>query len=613
MPTNGRRAIGKGELRINVMDYGAVGDSNSTGSTGTDDLAAIHTAAAAALSEGRPLWFPKVTNGYRAVGTIDLPGGIDVQMDSPVITPASVTGIGLRYNGSGTYVRKVNLVLRQRRGVVTNWGSESDIGIQTRNVQESIIRIGEASNNTIGYQRLGDNSGHVENETTLVTILNNKVGVDCETIGTGWVNEENTYGGHFSVDSTVNTTTTRYGIRIRSSAGYLCNAHVYYKPAIEIGVGITGGAEAIPILVADGIVNKFLNVRNEGNGNTVIRTTGVAQDNYASTTYGTAFEVKDDQGSYPTTELQSGRNRWREQAQRTVFRAHALHLAAVPYDATQTNIPGMVLGTSANANRFRQQSGIAITPTYLEVTNRTIGKMVDTTTVKSFVLSMETETGFAGRQLVRCYDSAGAVMDPALYTSNPLVRKVSSRGVAAVTSYGGAYATGSDDATPMFFRVADSVKSIYVGVTGGTAALRIRSFRLLTDDVFLPTAWSIYPENETEPLATQAPNAGLFNAGRRIGNGAPASGAPSAWVCSTTGGASSAAWAASTVTTANTWVRSATGGRVWQAAVAGTTAAGSEPASFSTGAVGDTLVDGTVTWVCRATTQAVFKPLANIP
>lgn len=535
-PNNGGRPVGKDELLLNVLDHGVVGDSNASGSSGTDDRAAIHEAAALALSLGRPLWFPKVANGYRAVGTVDLPGGIDVRMDSPIITPAGVAGVALRYNASGPVVNGRTLVLRQKRGAVTDWQSESDIGIQTRNVQRSMITVVEVSNNTIGYQRLADNAGHVYNEITLLHINSNKIGIDCETTtAAGWVNEENLYGGNFTVGSTVHTALSRIGVRIRSTHGYQNNAQVFHKPSFEIAVGLTGNAEAIPIFIADGVNNKFHDVRNEGSM-LLMRTTGLANNNFASVTYGAsgvAGDSVDEQGSFPTTIVERSRQQHVEALQRPIWQMTDIHKRAVPYDATQTNIPGMVMLGTGGTTVFRALSGLNIATNYLEVLNRHIGVQVGTSNVKRFVVTADTEPGFGGRIHVRCFDTTGAIMDPAAHVADPLVKGASGR--VFVASGGMGYQTGSDSASPAFFRVADTVASIIVCLAPGTAALRVRAMRISTFSPYVPSVYTPFPDNLDEPVATQAPTSGTWTVGKRIYNAAPESGQPIGWVCTVAG------------------------------------------------------------------------------
>lgn len=67
-PDNGARAVGQGELVINVKDYGAVGDGT------TDDAAAIQSAVTASYAAKAEVFFPAGT--YRIDTSIKLPRAI---------------------------------------------------------------------------------------------------------------------------------------------------------------------------------------------------------------------------------------------------------------------------------------------------------------------------------------------------------------------------------------------------------------------------------------------------------------------------------------------------------------------------------------------------------
>lgn len=106
------------------------------------------------------------------------------------------------------------------------------------------------------------------------------------------------------------------------------------------------------------------------------------------------------------------------------------------------------------------------------------------------------------------------------------------------------------------------------------------------------------------------PAVGVWDRGAPIYSTVAAAGASPGWIVTTAGGAG-AAWAATIAKAAGAWVKSTAGGRAFEATVAGTTG-GAEPAAFATAAVGDTVVDGTVTWTCRATAQAVFNAMPAV-
>lgn len=140
-------------------------------------------------------------------------------------------------------------------------------------------------------------------------------------------------------------------------------------------------------------------------------------------------------------------------------------------------------------------------------------------------------------------------------------------------------------------------------------------------DIRFATRGSILIDNNTDaPLYTtlvdgsfylSTPIAGLWGKSVQIANLGVASGGYIGWVCTTAGGANagvranSTSYAFSSSTQSGDWVQWSTGNTVWECTVSGTTA-GSAP-SIVGKVVGDTVVDGTVTWTMRSTTPAVFK------
>lgn len=88
---------------------------------------------------------------------------------------------------------------------------------------------------------------------------------------------------------------------------------------------------------------------------------------------------------------------------------------------------------------------------------------------------------------------------------------------------------------------------------------------------------------------------------------AAAAGSPG-WVCTTAGAlANSTAWAATTAYTQGSWRKTSTG-KVFEVKIAGTSS-GSEPTATT---LGEEVVDGTVTWIYRSATTAVFKAMPAV-
>lgn len=115
---------------------------------------------------------------------------------------------------------------------------------------------------------------------------------------------------------------------------------------------------------------------------------------------------------------------------------------------------------------------------------------------------------------------------------------------------------------------------------------------------------------KTQWVINAAPTNGAVQQGDVIHNSAPAAAGAPGWVATAAGGLHNGTWVAATAYVLNDWRRSSAGGRVFEVTVAGTSDA-AEPA-WSAAAVGDTFVDGTATWVCRATALGVVKAMASL-
>jgi len=522
------RTVASRLVRVNVRDFGALGNSNGS-TSGSDDSAAIVAAiaAATALGANATLWFPAVPVGYRSSATIDIPGTINVLMESPVVYTGPDGAAAIRYNPSGSIVTDRELVFRARRGTQSAWDSESDVGIILRNVQKSNISLLTVDRFCIGTQLIGDAAGFTGNQQIVLgRFSNNQIDIDTNTLGLGWVNDNRFIGGYASTDSTVNTAISRIGVRIRSEVGYENNANIFDKLIVEKGVGLTGGAESVCVLIVDGIDNEFRSLRNESN-TVAVRTMGKAQNNRVSLSYATNTTVED-LGLYPTTELRSLHRNHLEAPQRPVWSLQDLGRRAVMYDASQVNIPGAVLFATGGTTPFRQLSGPTIEAGFLDCKTRQLGVFISTVKAKRFLVQVDAIAGRGGRLFIRCYDAAGALMNPADYTAAPLVRGVS--GTGFVVGSGQDYNTGGDTDIPRSFRVADTVASIAVGISPGSLSAQLRAITISTPDLAAPAVWTGFPENEDVAVATQAP-AGTYTVGRRVNHGAPAVGQPIGWVC----------------------------------------------------------------------------------
>lgn len=111
-------------------------------------------------------------------------------------------------------------------------------------------------------------------------------------------------------------------------------------------------------------------------------------------------------------------------------------------------------------------------------------------------------------------------------------------------------------------------------------------------------------------FGSASPQKGAWNRGDAVRNDTPSVGSPKGWTCTVAGGATSTTRSNSTVYAASVWAIWSTGTTVWEVTTAGTSAA-SAP-SIVGKVVGDTVVDGTVTWTMRSLTTATFVSEGNL-
>ena len=527
---------------FSVLDFGAKGDGV------TDDTAAIQAAITAATAAYGQVVFPAVESGYKVTSPIEVSGRCDVVMHSPIIYAGSANTTALTINPSGSALydlaRDRTYKLQVKAAVQSDWTNEASIGILLRNIDCCDVDVVKVIGFTLGVSVLAENAhGSVYNTIRLGDIANNKVGVDLNTRDTGWVNENLFHNGSFSINTGVNTATTRYGIRIRSEVGYANNNNIFHKPSIEIS-GVSGAAEVIPVLLDAALGNFFYDIRDENGSDAgfLVRAVNGAADNYLSVSYDDrtggvpwADNLIDDTTAKASTVVEVvGQYEKHYTCNRLVAEFPALHKTAVPYDGTYTNVPGLMIGTSSNAFTWREGNGITIGPKYLSLTiSRTLGVFVDTRKAKRFSVQIDAEDGYGGRVFVRCYDSSGAVLDPASYTDPPLLTGFGYDD----DGWGKVRVSGSDNNYPTHFVVTnDAVDHVEIMVGGGSNEIRISALRIYTDSLASPAVWTDFPENPVgRPLATQAPTSGTWNAGHVIHNGAPAVGQPKGWVCTVAG------------------------------------------------------------------------------
>lgn len=513
---------------VNVKDFGAIGDGT------TDDLASIQNAITYATTlVNATLYFPK-SIGYAVSAGVVIPNAINVIMEAPILYTgsANIVTLTVGVTALSNYTRKLRL--KVVRSTQSDWTSEDSIGIKIINANNCDIEIVQSDKHTIGVQFMGSADGFAYNEVTLQRLYDNKIGVDLTNELTGWCNENNFYGGRITTLSTTQTGLSRYGLRITSKdLSYLNNNNnVFQKPSFELKVPTVG--EAVPILIEHGQQNSILKIRNEGNSVTTVRVSNDSSENIITTGYGAI--VSEDLSTSPTNSFKSIRYEYMEFFKSLVFNANALHKKACFYDgATNINVPTVHIANSSNASAYVFSTGLTLNADYLELaTTRGVGIFIKTKNVKQFVVKRDTDAGYSGRVMIRCYNAAGVVLTSA-DPGHPYVKGSAIRPFTYNSGFGGVYRIGSDTPSDIYFQVGPDVEYVVVIVAGVSAVTRIRSFSVFANE-YGSTFWTGYQEiAEGMNLASAAPTAGTWEVGRRVLKSVPAVGQPKGWICTVAG------------------------------------------------------------------------------
>jgi hypothetical protein len=510
---------------VDVKSKGATGDG------ATDDTAAIQ-AAIAACAVGDILHFPPAV-GYKATVALAVPAGINVLMDAPIIsTVTTTTALTIGDVLTKTVTNKVRYRLSVENAVAPTWANAAHIGIVIANANTCKIEIVEASGFYIGVKCYGIGGGFSYNDVVLGNLQANKyqlvLACATKTASIGWVNENEFHGGRFWNPVSTVVGAARYGVRIYCEDGtYLLNDNnVFHKPSFELG---TDGSETIPVLIEDGLANRFKDCRNENNGATFGRFLGTSAGNIVDIGWG-YDPVFDDQSIYPGTNVGNAcREDFKKRMNRKVYDSGHVRSKACYADASATpavNIAGAWIGASTTATRFKYIASVTLNADSVNFgTGRALGITLSTDQCKKFLVRRDALT--SGLVNVRCYDAAMALLYDAgiKYATGSVGLTLSPS-----TNFGGVYVNGAVTTSDVFFEVSSAVK--FIDVMASVSDLR--SMSIYTTDEGGCTAFNPLT-TETGNIGTAAPTVGTWPVGQRIINSAPAAAGYSGWVCTVAG------------------------------------------------------------------------------
>jgi hypothetical protein len=495
-----------------VKAFGAVGDGV------TDDTAAINAAAAACLAAHGELYFPALDYDndkyYVCNGQVDLRGIHYITMKGIIHT--HYDGNAVLVGGNGTTLGKAVLELAIER-YPEDWTGTSSIYLTNLYNCEATIRL--ASGSQYGVVLMGENgSACGYNNFYINGIVKNETGILITSVGTGWNNESNWFGGNIAGT----TAGAICGVHLTHNA----NHHHFWKPSFELATATTNGAWF------EGAYECYIHwARCESS--TCLQVAKFESDGtYLS--YNNIFEIGSMSYGLPTfseTEACYGNIVSNPQYALAPLMS-IMNNTSFEYaydDGASFHIPGFGIYTSATDIISRKISSDAMyqrfannTGLYWNTWGYIVGVMIDTTTYKQFyVKQKDINSASVPGWNVHCFDAAGALLSGAApyYTMGKSV---------AVRANG--YDISNDTNVISFH--AD-VKSAFIGIEGGTT--QSRGFDILVPPIqFLPGTWTGYTgplETPGHYFASQAPTKAVFWQGDVVWNDAAAAGGSPGWSC----------------------------------------------------------------------------------
>jgi len=542
---------------INVKCFAATGDGGIT-----DDTTALANAVAYANSLADIaidplavnyypiLWFPP-SLGYKSTATLAIRGGVEVQMDGPLLISAAAATpiIGIKYTDIRAIDFEAPRFTRSRFNVIrmtqSSWPGETDIGVQIEGHYVGNYHF----QRIIGFH-VGVDICAGYGDVKIGEIRDAKIGmlVRDRVTPENFTNQFHVVSGSFACSGGVGVGVARYGIVVRSVLGI--NTITFDGQSFELNAPVAGGADSLPYLLdaTTGVILdvRIQNQRTEQNLSKFLRAVGQVRNVDAAVLYNdleysfSSELMYDDQTTGPAcgnikVYRHTGANShlWFD-----FFNTGRLADSAVQLTGSVVTIKNMECATSVGAAPATQtftygNSGPAFDANgYMTCTGPLYGVRVKLNGARDLAIMGRKLSGDPGDISILCFDSSGVQ----IYSATA-VRYEQSYASLNTGIYGGYYPIGlcpANTATQFFgvINFASNVATVFITVTSKTDGWILRrtdsrpewfSATSHLRDQFVGAAIPIALANVT------------YKQGMRVAQIASAVGAPKGWVCTVPG------------------------------------------------------------------------------
>lgn len=253
LDANGKQPVRKGELVVNVKDYGAIGNGVA------DDTAALNGAASAAAAIGQDVRLYMPVGTYKTTGTVTVKTSMDA-----VQATISYTGTGTALVIGSTAQVSARMILslpRVSHAGMTGFDGTS-IGVDAINLNACVLSVPFVYRFEKGLVMRGAAAGNAYNTVHVGALWDNHKNLVFTADATGWANSNTFLGGRFAYGPTWGVVDDVDAVHVYMTGGG--GAIAGPNNNTFLGCSFEAPNTMYYRVVLDGRYNSFTNCRWEG-------------------------------------------------------------------------------------------------------------------------------------------------------------------------------------------------------------------------------------------------------------------------------------------------------------------------------------------------------------
>ena len=431
--------------------------------------------------------------GYGILSTITIPNNINFICNGQLFFYGKDTAIVVNSPTTTASYHTYRIFVNTLSGYA-NW-ADTSVGVVFNNINYSNIYlvVGGFGQDVICR---GVNSGFVYNNVYINRLYDFHKGISLLASGSGWVNENNYYGGEFQISSSVGgspfDSMDSYAVYINGSSA---NNNRFWGPSFEIGQSTkVDTARYIPLYIDNGTQNFVTYARMENTSTTAMQV-NLGKNNYFIPSYYSPGNSNDPLYSanldYSTDQTNSvsfpslvGRNQYF-----ITYNSGLLSSRTYKYGDSTSGIRGMFwINTTTGATSINSGAPLVIDSDGIKLNSLPNRPFVNVNTAfaKRFLVYQDINYGDVAYLYIQALNSRGSIINPVKVNCILSANKTSSDS----TTFGsGAVQLYQSLNNPVSFTVSDTVSSIRIILTTADS-VRLKSFSVYSTNYQIGSEYS---------------------------------------------------------------------------------------------------------------------------